>query len=98
MRVVFVTFEYQPFTIRDAGVYVAHITEDLARLGHRVVVITHALIKREKIMKREILDFHQIQQFYSGSLFLVQFISEVMQLKERFLGVEQLKGNIRIFL
>lgn len=33
MRVAFVTFEYPPFVIGGAGVYAAHLTEELAKLG-----------------------------------------------------------------
>ena len=43
MRVAFVTFEYPPFIIGGAGVHAAHITEELARLGHQVVVFTPAV-------------------------------------------------------
>ena len=42
MRVAFVTFEYPPFIIGGAGVHAAHITEELAKLGHQVVVFTPA--------------------------------------------------------
>jgi len=40
MRVAFVTFEYPPFVIGGAGVYAAHVTGELAKLGHQVVVFT----------------------------------------------------------
>jgi hypothetical protein len=42
MRVAFVTLEYPPFVIGGAGVYAAHVTEELANLGHQVVAITDA--------------------------------------------------------
>jgi glycosyltransferase involved in cell wall biosynthesis len=42
MRVAFVTFEYPPFIVGGAGVHAAHITEELAKLGHQVVVFTPA--------------------------------------------------------
>ena len=40
MRIAFVTFEYPPFIIGGAGVHASHITEELAQLGHQVVVFT----------------------------------------------------------
>jgi glycosyltransferase involved in cell wall biosynthesis len=40
MRVAFVTFEYPPCIWGGAGIYAAHITKELARLGHRVIVFT----------------------------------------------------------
>ena len=43
MRVAFVTFEYPPFIIGGAGVYATHVTEELAKLGHQVVVFTPAI-------------------------------------------------------
>jgi len=43
MRVAFVTFEYPQFIIGGAGVYAAHVTEELANLGHQVVVFTPAI-------------------------------------------------------
>jgi glycosyltransferase involved in cell wall biosynthesis len=43
MKIAFVTFEYPPFIIGGAGVHAAHITEELARLGHQVVVFTPAV-------------------------------------------------------
>ncbi|MDI6867739.1 glycosyltransferase [Methanoculleus sp.] len=43
MRVAFVTFEYPPFIIGGAGVYAARVTEELASLGHQVVVFTPAI-------------------------------------------------------
>ena len=43
MRVAFVTFEYPPFVIGGAGVYAAHVTEELANLGHQVIVFTPAI-------------------------------------------------------
>jgi len=43
MRVAFVTFEYPPHIIGGAGVHAAHITEELAELGHQVVVFTPAI-------------------------------------------------------
>lgn len=43
MKVAFVTFEYPPHIIGGAGVHAAHITEELAKLGHQVVVFTPAI-------------------------------------------------------
>ncbi len=43
MRVAFVTFEYPPFILGGAGIHAAHITEELAKLGHQVVVFTPAI-------------------------------------------------------
>lgn len=43
MRVAFVTFEYPPFIVGGAGVYAARVTEELAKLGHQVVVFTPAI-------------------------------------------------------
>ena len=43
MRIAFVTFEYPPFIAGGAGVYANHITEELAKLGHQVVVFTPAI-------------------------------------------------------
>ncbi|WP_440949208.1 glycosyltransferase [Methanosphaerula subterraneus] len=49
MRVAFVTFEYPPFVIGGAGVYAAHLTEELAKLGHQVVVFTPAIDDTEHL-------------------------------------------------
>lgn len=43
MRVAFVSFEYPPFIIGGAGVHALHVTEELAKLGHQVVVFTPAI-------------------------------------------------------
>jgi len=43
MRIAFVTFEYPPFIIGGAGVHASHVTEELAKLGHQVVVFTPAI-------------------------------------------------------
>ncbi len=40
MRIAFVTFEYPPFITGGAGIHASHITEELAKLGHQVVVFT----------------------------------------------------------
>ena len=40
MRIAFVTFEYPPFIVGGAGVYAKHVTEELSKLGHDVVVFT----------------------------------------------------------
>lgn len=45
MKVAFVTFEYPPFIIGGAGVYSLHITRELAKLGHQVVVFTPNILE-----------------------------------------------------
>jgi glycosyltransferase involved in cell wall biosynthesis len=40
MRIAFVTFEFPPFTIGGAGVYAEHVVNELAELGHEIVVFT----------------------------------------------------------
>lgn len=49
MRIAFVTFEYPPFVIGGAGVYAAHVTEELAKLGHQVVVFTPRVDNAERL-------------------------------------------------
>ncbi|WOX56764.1 glycogen/starch synthase [Methanoculleus receptaculi] len=88
MQVAFVTFEYPPFIIGGAGVYAAHITEELANLGHLVVIITRSLTKRERIERDKNLDTSHNWYFYSSSLVSVQFTSIVKRLKEGFFVVD----------
>lgn len=45
MRIAFVTFEYPPFIIGGAGIHAKHITLELARLGHQIVIFTPAMIE-----------------------------------------------------
>lgn len=40
MRIAFITFEYPPFIVGGAGIYAANICNELASLGHQVVVFT----------------------------------------------------------
>jgi glycosyltransferase involved in cell wall biosynthesis len=40
MRIAFVTFEYPPFIIGGAGVYALNVTQELAKLGHKIIVFT----------------------------------------------------------
>ena len=46
MRVAFVTFEYPPLIIGVTGVHILYVTEELAKTGHQIVVITRALANR----------------------------------------------------
>jgi len=48
MRIAFVTFEYPPFVVGGAGVYAKHITEELSKLGHDVVVFSPSAKKSFK--------------------------------------------------
>ena len=40
MRIAFVTFEYPPIIHGGAGIYAAHIVEELEKLGHQIIVFT----------------------------------------------------------
>lgn len=43
MRIAYVTFEYPPFIMGGAGIHAKHITRELARRGHHVVVFTPSI-------------------------------------------------------
>jgi len=43
MRIAYVTFEYPPFILGGAGVHAKCITQELARIGHEIVVFTPSL-------------------------------------------------------
>jgi len=38
MRIAFITFEYPPFITGGAGIYALNVTQQLAKLGHQVVI------------------------------------------------------------
>jgi hypothetical protein len=94
MRVAFVTFEYPPLIIGVIGVHILYVTEELAKTGHQIVVITRALANRGGVVRSEILDSCRIQHSYSRSSISVLFASEVKRLKKRIFSVAQLKGII----
>jgi len=48
MRIAFITLEYPPSIIGGAGVYARNITQELARLGHHIVVFTPQFYKSKR--------------------------------------------------
>jgi len=48
MRVAFITFEYPPFIMGGAGIYIMNITREIAKLGHQVVVFTPEINDSER--------------------------------------------------
>ena len=51
MRIAYVTFEYPPFILGGAGIYAKHITGELARRGHQIVIFTPAI--REPVPEKD---------------------------------------------
>lgn len=55
MRIAFITFEYPPFIQGGSGIHAIHITQELARLGHEIVVFTPSIcVSNSKINKENI--------------------------------------------
>ena len=61
MRIAFVTFEYPPFIIGGAGIYAKNVTEELAKLGHEVVVFTPEIKTSEETYNKGDIDVKRIK-------------------------------------
>lgn len=61
MRIAFVTFEYPPFIIGGAGVYALNVTQELAKLGHKIIVFTPDIVDTNEVYSNENLEVVKIK-------------------------------------
>lgn len=60
MRIAFVTFEYPPFIVGGAGIYALHVTQEISKLGHDVVVFTPDIVENTFESDIHSLKIHKI--------------------------------------